>query len=106
MGWDKVSDEEEDRHHDVLSDGYDVGSGNLGDGDVVLVGSVQVNVASRQLGTLIQVEGTYSDPTPAVTASLSFFAFSKRSAVRYPGWKGVVTRISVYRVSLVRVCSS
>jgi len=45
--------------------------------------------------------GTYSDPTPAVTASLSFLAFSKRSAVRYPGWKGVVMRISVYHVSLV-----
>jgi hypothetical protein len=57
MGWDKVSDEEEDRHHDVLSDGYDIGSGNLGDGDVVLVGSVQVNVASRQLGITLKGRG-------------------------------------------------
>jgi hypothetical protein len=102
MGRDKVSDEKEDGHHDVFSDGYDVGPGNLGDSDVVLVGSVQVDVAGRQLRILYGRGGAYSDPTPAVTASLSFFAFSKRSAVRYPGWKGVVIKISVYHVSLVR----
>jgi hypothetical protein len=49
MGRDKVSDEKEDGHHDVFSDGYDVGSGNLGDSDIVLVRSVQVDVADCQL---------------------------------------------------------
>jgi hypothetical protein len=52
MGRDKVSDEKEDGHHDVFSDGYDIGSGNLGDSDVVLVGSIQVDVADCQLGIL------------------------------------------------------
>ena len=38
----------------------------------------------------------WSEPTPAVTQSLRCLAFSMSSRVRYPGWKGVVMRISVY----------
>jgi len=46
VGWDKVADEDEDGHDDVLSDGDDVGTGNLGNGDTAigLVGSVKVDV--------------------------------------------------------------
>lgn len=34
----------------MLSNGDDVGSGNLSDGDLVLVGSVQVNVVRSDWG--------------------------------------------------------
>lgn len=46
VGGDKVADEDEDGHDDVLSDGDDVGASDLSDGDaaVGLVGSVQVDV--------------------------------------------------------------
>jgi hypothetical protein len=33
------------------------------------------------------LRSTWSEPIPAVMASLSFLAFARRSAVRYPGWK-------------------
>ena len=54
MGWDKVSDKKEDGHHDVFSNGNYIGSGNLGDSDVVLVGSIQIDVACCQLGISLQ----------------------------------------------------
>jgi hypothetical protein len=43
---DKVADEGEDGHDDVLSDGDDVGAGDLSDGDAAigLVGRVKVDV--------------------------------------------------------------
>lgn len=49
---DEVTDESEDGHDDVLSDGDDVGSGNLGDGDtaVGLVGGIEVDVVGTNTG--------------------------------------------------------
>lgn len=46
VGGDEVADEDQDSHHDVLSDGDDVGAGDLGDGDtaVGLVGGVEVDM--------------------------------------------------------------
>lgn len=46
VGGDEVSDEEEDGHDDVLSDGDDVGAGDLSNGDTAigLVGGVKVDV--------------------------------------------------------------
>ena len=44
VGGDKVADEDEDGHEDVLGDGDDVGSSDLVDTDLVLVGSDEVNV--------------------------------------------------------------
>lgn len=46
VGGDEVAEEDQDGHDDVLSDGDDVGAGDLGDGDaaVGLVGSGQVDV--------------------------------------------------------------
>lgn len=44
MGGDEVPNQNEDGHDDMLGDRDDVGSGDLGDGDVLLVGSVKINV--------------------------------------------------------------
>lgn len=38
----------------------------------------------------------WSEPTPAVMQSFRFGAFLIKSAVRYPGWKGVVMRTSAW----------
>lgn len=92
----KVSDQEQDRHHDVLGDRDDIRAGYFCDSDLVFVGGVEIDVAKVSQALDLS---TYSDPIPAVTQSLSFLAFSKSSAVRYPGWKGVVMRISVCRQS-------
>jgi len=48
----EVADESENGHDDVLGDGYDVGAGDLGDGDaaVGLVGLVQVDVVRTNTG--------------------------------------------------------
>ena len=46
VGWDEVSNEQENGHDHVLGDGDDVGSGDLGDSDATigLVCSIQINV--------------------------------------------------------------
>ena len=46
VGWDEVSDEEEDGHNDVLGDRDNIGAGNFSDCDAAigLVGSVQIDV--------------------------------------------------------------
>ena len=69
----------------------------LGNGELLCVRLVQVDmVRSCRWGERKTRRRRYPDPpTPAVTQSLSFGAFLMRSAVRYPGWKGVVIRISV-----------
>jgi hypothetical protein len=46
------------------------------------------------LVVLAASRSTWSDPMPAVIASLSLAARASRSAVRYAGWKGVVMMIS------------
>lgn len=48
-----VADEDEDGHNDVLSDGDDVGTSDLCDGDtaVGLVGSVEVDVVRSNTGS-------------------------------------------------------
>jgi len=50
---DEVADEGEDGHDDVLSDGDDVGTSDLGDGDtaVGLVGGVKVDVVRTNTGS-------------------------------------------------------
>jgi hypothetical protein len=52
VGRDKVADEQEDGHDDVLGDGNDVGAGDLGDRDaaVGLVGGIEVNVVGADAG--------------------------------------------------------
>ena len=63
--------------------------------DFVLIRSIQVDMATiTSQRELYSYRQTHSEPTPAVTQSFNFLAFSKRSAVRYPGWKGVVIRMS------------
>lgn len=49
---DEVTDEGEDGHNDVLSDGDDVGASHLGDGDttVGLVGGIKVDVVGTNTG--------------------------------------------------------
>ena len=51
--WDKVTDEGEDGHDDVLSDGDDVGASDFSDGDtaVCLVGSIEVDVVRTNTGS-------------------------------------------------------
>lgn len=44
VGRDEVPDQNEDSHDDMLGDRDDIGSGDLGDGDVLLVGSVKIDV--------------------------------------------------------------
>lgn len=44
MCWNKVPDEQEDRHHNVLSDRDDIGARDLQDLDTVLHSGVEVNV--------------------------------------------------------------
>jgi len=53
VGRDKVADEEEDGHDDVLSDGDNVGAGDLGNGDTAVggVGGVQVNMIGTNTGS-------------------------------------------------------
>lgn len=48
----EVTDENQDGHDDVLSDRYDVGSGNLCDGDTTigLVGSIEIDVVRSNTG--------------------------------------------------------
>ena len=48
---DKVADEEEDGHHDVLSDRDDVGARDLEDLDTALDGSVEVDVVRADTGS-------------------------------------------------------
>ena len=52
VGGDEVADEEEDGHDDVLSDGDDVGAGDLGHGDTAIggVGGVEVDVVRTDAG--------------------------------------------------------
>lgn len=52
VGGDEVADEQQDGHDDVLSDGDDVGAGDLGDGDtaVGLVGGIEVDVVGANTG--------------------------------------------------------
>ena len=54
----KVAHQVEDRHHDVLGHGDDVGAGHFGDGDaaVGLVGGVQVDVVGADAGGDGQLE--------------------------------------------------
>ena len=56
---DKVADEEEDAHDDVLSNGDDIGTGNLQDLNAVVDGSVEVDVVGTDTGgdTELQVLG-------------------------------------------------
>lgn len=58
VGGDEVADEEEDGHDDVLSDGDDVGAGDLGDGDTTVgdVGDVKVNVVGTDTGSDSKLE--------------------------------------------------
>jgi hypothetical protein len=58
VGGDKVADEDEDGHDDVLSDGDDVAAGDFGDGDaaVGLVGGVEVDVVGANAGRDGQLE--------------------------------------------------
>ena len=44
MGGDKIADQEEDVHDDVLCNRDDVGAGDLCNGDLLLVSGVEVNV--------------------------------------------------------------
>lgn len=58
MGGDKVADEDEDGHDDVLGNRNNVGPRDLGDGDaaVGLVGSVEVDVVGADAGRDGQLE--------------------------------------------------
>lgn len=52
VGGHEVADEDQDRHHDVLGDGDDVGAGHFGNGDaaVGLVGGIEVDVVGADAG--------------------------------------------------------
>ena len=50
VGGDKVADEDENGHEDVLSDRDDVGAGDFVDGNLLLVGSVEVDMVGADTG--------------------------------------------------------
>ena len=53
---DEVTDEREDGHDDVLGDRDDVGARDLGDGDLALVGRVEVDVVRADTGGDAELE--------------------------------------------------
>jgi hypothetical protein len=76
VGGDEVADEEKDGHDDVLSDGDDVGTSDLGDGDTTVggVGGVQVNVVRTDTGSdgkleLLSLSETLSGEVAGVEGS-------------------------------------
>lgn len=81
VGRDEVADEEEDGHDDVLSDGDDVGAGDLSNGDTAVggVGGVQVNVIGTNTGSdgeleLLGLGETLSSEVTGVEAVLLLVA--------------------------------
>ena len=58
VGRDEVTDQSQDGHNDVLSDGDDVGTGDLGNGDTAVggVGGVQVNVVGTDTSSDSELE--------------------------------------------------
>ena len=77
----------------------DVGSSHLGDGDLAQVGSVEINVIRSNSGSDANLRASTSLATRDREESqrrsggeltLRFLALARTSAVRYPGWKGVV----------------
>ena len=50
---------------------------------------------------LAAFKSTWSEPIPAVTAILRFFALANRSAVKYPGWN--LIEVQLYRQPRVRL---
>ena len=65
MGRNKVPDEEEDGHDDVLSNGNDIGARDFQNLDVVLDSGVEVNVvrADTSCDTELQVFGLHENGT-------------------------------------------
>ena len=65
MGRNKVPDEEEDGHDDVLSNGNDIGAGDFQNLDAVLDNGVEVNVvrADTSCDTELQVFGLHENGT-------------------------------------------
>lgn len=53
VSWDKVANQSEDGHDDMLGDGNDIAASNLGDGDttVGLVGSIEIDVVRSNTGS-------------------------------------------------------
>lgn len=80
VGRNEVADQEEDGHDDVLSDGDDVGAGDLGNGDTAVggVGGVKVNVVGTNTSSDGELEvlglgQTLSGEVTGVEAVLSFY---------------------------------
>ena len=73
MGRNKVPDEEEDGHDNVLSNGHDIGAGDFQNLDFVLDSGVEVNVvrADTSCDTELQVLGLHETRNWVYIAVLS-----------------------------------
>lgn len=56
VGGDLVSDQCQDGHDDMLGDTDDVGAGNFGDGNLVLVGRIQIDMITANAGSDAKLE--------------------------------------------------
>ena len=77
VGGDKVADQDQDGHDNVLSDGHDVGAGDLSDCDTAigLVGGVEVDVVGTNTGSdgdleVLSLSETLSSQVTRVEAAM------------------------------------
>jgi hypothetical protein len=102
VGGDEVADKDQDGHDDVLSDGHDVGAGDLGNGNTAigLVGGVQVDVVGADTSShsklqLLRLGETLSSEVAGVEAadpSLAHVQFPNLSQVWGFGGAGCVRK--------------